>query len=995
MSARQNKKRKGRNHVNNRERTVTTFTEDPNTSFLVPLASEEPPQTFTPSSFSMNYQFASQQQQFYQPVLPPGKNDLEILENLKSIIKDGQHEFYRAVPQPAVLASLYMGHISQPPPHPDQLPPEYPHFASVDNTNAHDANVPSRRLTRFSRSPFPQTIDTPLSGVDTSPNKTSAQDPESNMSSAQPEPEDTSRTAMQGPPGDTSVDAAGEYGARQLADTAPNKTTPLDATKDDEPPQSAGENAWDRRTLDDRKALYNDHNAASRTAAYDNRPQNGTATDAHLPPPEDRRLYDRDRDRDRDNWDRDRDRHDLRDRTRDRDVRDRRPEFFGRSYGRSHAPRPPPELRHYEPSYGDDYVPPARRYDDDRRGGLRNSFDDRSKPPPFNDRKPPLDDRRPPPPSDTDDRRLPLDDRTIRRPPGSDTRALPPSSEDRIRPVADSVPLARATAEDERSARAPSLAAEDRSRTNVPLEERLSQPAPTPSLQDRLSQPAPAAAPARPDIASAPSLEERLSSAPVPPRAYARAASVARDDLRAPLPKDDLREHDRINDFRTNRDFSRERPGLTTASTYRPDLDRSFDRGDRDRRDHDVTEVDAAPARYGDTFGRVGPPPPRRYSPPPVYDRDRDRERGRAYYPLRSPQAFREGVYDADGDRRYTTDRERDVYEQRRRDWYGPGDDDKRGPPPPPPSTSWRPHDRPPFVDRDRERFDRERDRDIRERERERDRDLGGLPPPPPTRGHWDDRDRRGFPISPPHSRMDTMGGMGPVRSLSARLTDPYLPPPGGDDRAYPPSRDFDRGRYGGPALDDHAHGHVFSRVRNRSPSPPRRGPGLAEDLRPPVKRLREDSGTSYPGVGLGVGGGAYSPPRRGGGGGTGGGEYAPGPPPSSAATTTTTGVSNVSGTISARSTGTRTPPMSAPPPNSAPSGAFYERDQREREQREREREREYVRGEYGMGYDRDNRGRRSPPMVGSRAGSGGYGKGVVGDRRDDRRYAPPPPRTS
>ncbi|KAJ3507669.1 hypothetical protein NMY22_g16857 [Coprinellus aureogranulatus] len=44
-------------------------------------------------------------------VLPPGKNDLEILENLKQIIKNGQHEFYRAIPQPEALASLYLGTI--------------------------------------------------------------------------------------------------------------------------------------------------------------------------------------------------------------------------------------------------------------------------------------------------------------------------------------------------------------------------------------------------------------------------------------------------------------------------------------------------------------------------------------------------------------------------------------------------------------------------------------------------------------------------------------------------------------------------------------------------------------------------------------------------------------------------------------------------------------------------------------------------------------------
>ena len=70
-----------------------------------------------------------QHQPFYQhtSMLPPGKNDLEILENLKTIIKEGQHEFYRAVPQPAALASLYLGPLlhSQVQPHPEQVPGEY------------------------------------------------------------------------------------------------------------------------------------------------------------------------------------------------------------------------------------------------------------------------------------------------------------------------------------------------------------------------------------------------------------------------------------------------------------------------------------------------------------------------------------------------------------------------------------------------------------------------------------------------------------------------------------------------------------------------------------------------------------------------------------------------------------------------------------------------------------------------------------------------------
>ena len=161
MSARQNKKqRKGRGNAHQRERTVTTLTEDPNTHYLVPTPSEEPAgpslsfnnpkmQNIQMGSSFGSYQYGSypfnlmppnvqQQQQSFlgpsqqqqtlpqqsqpqsqpqqqshpmKPTLPPGKNDLEILQNLKQIIKDGQHPFFRAVPQPAALASIYMGTI--------------------------------------------------------------------------------------------------------------------------------------------------------------------------------------------------------------------------------------------------------------------------------------------------------------------------------------------------------------------------------------------------------------------------------------------------------------------------------------------------------------------------------------------------------------------------------------------------------------------------------------------------------------------------------------------------------------------------------------------------------------------------------------------------------------------------------------------------------------------------------------------------------------------
>lgn len=148
MSARQNKKqRKGRSNVHQRERTVTTLTEDPNTHYLVPTPSEEPArvslsfnnpkmQNIQMGSSFGSYQYGSyppfniisqqqqtlpqqpqpqsqpqQQSQPMKPTLPPGKNDLDILQNLKQIIKDGQHPFFRAVPQPATLASIYMGTI--------------------------------------------------------------------------------------------------------------------------------------------------------------------------------------------------------------------------------------------------------------------------------------------------------------------------------------------------------------------------------------------------------------------------------------------------------------------------------------------------------------------------------------------------------------------------------------------------------------------------------------------------------------------------------------------------------------------------------------------------------------------------------------------------------------------------------------------------------------------------------------------------------------------
>ncbi|KZT65348.1 hypothetical protein DAEQUDRAFT_636114, partial [Daedalea quercina L-15889] len=170
MSARQiNKKRKARNVIN-RERTVTTLTEGPESAFLVPTPTEEPPAVLMSSSFPLPSPVPPNMQpgfqmgpgdfghfpysvntpyigamgppnfppqhptpaQFFHGPQPPldaplGDGDLEILENLKQKIKNGQHEVFKAVPNPTFLANLYMGPrkaplVSQVPPHPEQIP---------------------------------------------------------------------------------------------------------------------------------------------------------------------------------------------------------------------------------------------------------------------------------------------------------------------------------------------------------------------------------------------------------------------------------------------------------------------------------------------------------------------------------------------------------------------------------------------------------------------------------------------------------------------------------------------------------------------------------------------------------------------------------------------------------------------------------------------------------------------------------------------------------
>ncbi|TFK53744.1 hypothetical protein OE88DRAFT_1626159 [Heliocybe sulcata] len=195
MATRQNKKRKARNSMN-RERTVTTLTEDPGTAFLVPTPSEDPPKSAVSipapfvgqgsnSGFQMPhsypgfpnnymspisapvgtpYQFYQQQQQ-QTMALPPGQNDLEILENLKDMIKNNQHEVFKPIPNPNALASIYLGTrntstgaVSQVPPHPEQIPQDAMGTPVMSHSNGVDPNSSTRpRSESWDRKPTPQT----------------------------------------------------------------------------------------------------------------------------------------------------------------------------------------------------------------------------------------------------------------------------------------------------------------------------------------------------------------------------------------------------------------------------------------------------------------------------------------------------------------------------------------------------------------------------------------------------------------------------------------------------------------------------------------------------------------------------------------------------------------------------------------------------------------------------------------------------------------------
>ncbi|TFK82529.1 hypothetical protein K466DRAFT_666461 [Polyporus arcularius HHB13444] len=622
MATRQNKKRKGRNPLP-RERTVTTLTDGTDGPFIsspvddypsaslmsspfavsTPITTAAQPPGISPAPFPIppfsapfSYSFSHipsvmpsiggpfQQQhpqpQFFLPAtqqqspvsnqsqqqLPPGENDLEILERLKETIKSNHHEFFRPVPQPAALASIYLGtkSLSAPshvPPHPEQVPtdPSPPGLTltvqdapklHADALSAHPStsstvvvqptpdlrDVPRKAPHRLSVSESPKTnAASPVKRYDSTANAVSAAPP-----SKIERPEASPRM---GPP--ASLGRPGEI-VQSPVSSVPAKIPPPDSKEDLRPKDSTYARGYDDR---DRPSISDSRGPPPRSRSIDRE-----------------RERERERSRDRD-YDRDRDR--RLDYSRYRDDRrpdDRRP--------------PPPNDRRYEARYtsarGRDERnieprPPPRNLGEERaiirppvNASVPPVTEDRAtRPPPADDRRAPLsppnaerrpsDDRRPPPPAERMDRledRRPLppvdrlEDRRPMPPPvidrPDDRRPLPPPVLDR---PDDRRPSTLDRPDDRR--RPPSPAGSDRSRRPLPLDERRPPPPPSralsvertvrhpddrrppvppvgdrpPLTHDDRRPPAPPAVPdrsARPEDRRQPVLEERISRAPVP-----------------------------------------------------------------------------------------------------------------------------------------------------------------------------------------------------------------------------------------------------------------------------------------------------------------------------------------------------------------------------------------------------------------------------------------------------------------------------------------------
>ncbi|KAG7095174.1 hypothetical protein E1B28_005953 [Marasmius oreades] len=984
MSARQNKKqRKGRNPHQHRERTVTTLTGDSDTVFSTNHSKNEDltpttmPHTFNPAisaGFAFNNLPANipkQAQYMTQShvTLPPGETDLEKLENLKQIIKNGQHELYTTVPNPIALAQLYLGDIDS--------GQQIPQLVSGSTDDA------------ATRPPRLQSKDSMRKAVSGTAAYSSASQILDEQAS-QTRPSAGSGSAFSGfkasnyPAEVKPLNSHETLGDEPIQESSVDDTAPLSARisrpDDNFEPRSGAERP------------YPDDFCATELMQQDSvtlPPSNGS-----IPPSTGSRgryhdPREHDRVREREVWDRDRSNSDLRygkDERRLSDARRHELDSYSlRRYDPNEEERHRDERDRLNPRPLDESVRFSSRLEDRERDFYPHQRpDDRN-----HDRREYVDHHHGP----SFDTRVPLTDARVT---SSPSQMHPLSSSSTT--VLSSGPAHRNSVED-RTARPPSIpspqlqAAAEELRAPT-LEERMSTRVPT--LKERLSQPSMRGGPAQSQqsgslhnsansVASAPgrqpTLEQRISQGPGgvntnvtgsdalkrptcrdlrdrtlsgPEQAAGPPRMPASNSAGLAPPTPDERGRSLSRDFNSNAPTSPDTP-VNTSSRYPSRTDSVVrESGNGSLNSHVKSSSVSAVARgsspatsvQGRSNGRHD-----NYRPVPLREPSRERHSGTVPPPGTNGYMPDEKTYlDQDRDRermdldsrysdryngRYSPrDRPRPLSNAVGRTYPSPpnqpptpyDDRDRRMPPPPPAPRDYPPNppyeysrdgdrrkdwstaeedvywksSRPAYPPLDRERYERE----------PQPSSSSLLPPPSRSALGWETRDEH-------DSRRSAQLNIYPPARSPTRD-----PRPSYDSRSY-----YDRPRYDLGTPNPHGHPQsavalaASARIRQRSPSPKRSANPTLDD-RPPLKRPRDDSYPSGPGI--------YSRPRE------------------------STSLS-VSG---------RYPPDYDSRP--IPSGERAE----------------YRRPEYPGSYDRP----RSPARS-----VGGYTSNYRPDPRDDRRYVPPP----
>ncbi|KAI8972170.1 hypothetical protein BD414DRAFT_500441 [Trametes punicea] len=428
-----------------------------------------------------------------QQALQPGQSDLEILERLKETIKKNQHELFRPIPQPAALASVYLGPkpvlSSSVPPHPEQIPkdvsPPGLTLLSDDepktNTAASAANTLSQPNSRFSQHQAPHARDTATkptrrSSASESPKINTAEpagkrpharydmgasfshmpDPSATNSAGTKHHENGETNPPMGPPGLSRLEQA--HVTRLSPDKASRSEPAPSPVLLGEPPSAkpsalngkeghrARDPGWgSRNVVEDRQQRHEPDKAVGGRSVLESLrmgdlnatiTSNGNGNEMHVFPPRDQRIQDREKERERER-EREKDRDYDRDRGRlppreepSRSRDDRRNDDRLRT---TDSRRLSPDTRRYEPRH------PPRRYDSKASDSSLTSprIGDRSPPEPRPPRN--LGEERAiirPPAKGTVPRPSPPDERRGPPPPTADDRnARPPTADERHGPA--------------------------------------------------------------------------------------------------------------------------------------------------------------------------------------------------------------------------------------------------------------------------------------------------------------------------------------------------------------------------------------------------------------------------------------------------------------------------------------------------------------------------------------------------------------------------------